>query len=158
LSIIQNNIECNYFETKATDEIGKSFKIFINPSDVDIKMIKTINDNDIRGIIFPDGKEIYLWDAALRHKDIEKVIDISHKHYINIHEGQRFHLDDSVNGWGWDFDYGRRVNLYGAKEYIKRFEKYLRRFGDIENLPLYLWGIEDLGKGPFGFTYEELFK
>jgi hypothetical protein len=154
---MQRNIGCDYLETNATDEIGRTFKIYINPSDEDIKMIKAINDNDIRGIIFPDGKRTYLWDATLRHKDIEKVIDISHKHYINIHEGQRFHLDDSENGWGWDFDYGQRFDLDGAKRYINHFENYLRRFGDIENLPLYLWGIEGLGKGPFEFTYEELF-
>lgn len=155
---ILKKIECDYFLTKEYDYTNNPIKIFISPSDKDIKYIKELYDNNLRGIIFPKGDRIYLWDSILRHADIIEVMDKSHPHFINIHDGQRFHIDDAPDiGWGWDFDYGGRFDLNNAKNYLKTFQSLLERFGDLKKLPIYLWGIKDLGPGPFSFTYSELF-
>ena len=131
------------------DYKNQIYEIYKNPSLNTINKIKR-NDphNSIRGVIYNDGT-IYVWGGEILHRDMANI-----QNEIDIDGGCRFHFDPS---WGFDFDFNRRFTEDEAKKYIKQFESYLNQIGNLQNNDLYLWGIEEKGKGPFKYTYDELF-
>ena len=123
------------------------FEIYENPNQEEIQDI-TGEFGGIRGMVYPDGT-IYVWSGDVIHRIMSTL-----NSGLDMDNGCRFNYEP---GWGFDFDFNRRFNEDEAKEYIKQFEPYLNKISLLQSNNLHLWGIEGKGKGPFDYTYDELF-